>query len=175
MVCWGSSITAADRKRLNRLLRKVSSVMGFPLEPVEVVRGKRTAKLLSVMVDEFHPLEHTLSCGANSVKDWSNVPSKNPTNSYTIHKQYSVYICINWSFFFGHFWLLILYIHYYCVVLKCSWNFYTLCCYKIQISHTVRQIKELIYLELVCSFIHACTCIYTCPQKNTHKSLKNNI
>ncbi|KAI4890274.1 hypothetical protein NFI96_014045, partial [Prochilodus magdalenae] len=35
VVCWGSSISTADRKRLNRVIKKSSSVLGCPLDPVE--------------------------------------------------------------------------------------------------------------------------------------------
>lgn len=34
VVCWASSISTADRKRLNRLVKKVSAVLGYPqLQP----------------------------------------------------------------------------------------------------------------------------------------------
>uniref|UniRef100_A0AAZ1XZU0 RRP15-like protein n=1 Tax=Oreochromis aureus TaxID=47969 RepID=A0AAZ1XZU0_OREAU len=36
VVCWGGNISAGDRKRLNRLIRRASSVLGCPLDPVEV-------------------------------------------------------------------------------------------------------------------------------------------
>ena len=43
VVCWSSSITAADRKWLNILIRRASSVLGFPApDPVEVVGDRRT-------------------------------------------------------------------------------------------------------------------------------------
>ena len=37
VVCWGSSISTADRKRLDRLIRRTSSVRGYHLDPVEVM------------------------------------------------------------------------------------------------------------------------------------------
>ena len=37
VVCWNSSITAADRKRLNKLIKRASSVLGCSLDTVEVV------------------------------------------------------------------------------------------------------------------------------------------
>lgn len=37
VVFWGSSISTAGRKRLNRLGKKVSSVLGCILDPVEVM------------------------------------------------------------------------------------------------------------------------------------------
>ena len=41
VVCWSSSITAADRKRLNKLIRRASSVLRCSLGPVEVVGDSR--------------------------------------------------------------------------------------------------------------------------------------
>ncbi|KAI5095921.1 hypothetical protein C0J45_14351 [Silurus meridionalis] len=35
VVCWGSSISTADRKRLDKLIRKASSVLGIPLDTVQ--------------------------------------------------------------------------------------------------------------------------------------------
>ena len=37
VVCWGSSISTADRKRLERLIKKANSVLGCPLDSVMVV------------------------------------------------------------------------------------------------------------------------------------------
>lgn len=37
VACWDSSISTADRKIINRQLRKASSVLGCALDPVEVV------------------------------------------------------------------------------------------------------------------------------------------
>ncbi|KAI5104598.1 hypothetical protein C0J45_6224 [Silurus meridionalis] len=37
VVCWGSSISTADRKRLDKLIRKASSVLGIPLDTVQEV------------------------------------------------------------------------------------------------------------------------------------------
>lgn len=44
VVCWGSSISG-DRKKQNKLIKKVSSVLGCPLDPVEVVSDGKMAKL----------------------------------------------------------------------------------------------------------------------------------
>ena len=69
-VCWSSSITAADRKRLNKLIRKASSVLGCPLDPVEVVGDRRmTTKLLSIMEDASHPLQETVRSLGSSFSD----------------------------------------------------------------------------------------------------------
>ncbi|KAI5103517.1 hypothetical protein C0J45_7098 [Silurus meridionalis] len=38
VVCWGSSISTADRKRLDKLIRKASSVLGIPLDTVQEKR-----------------------------------------------------------------------------------------------------------------------------------------
>ena len=40
VACWSSSILAADRRRLDRFIKKASSILGCPLDPVEVVRER---------------------------------------------------------------------------------------------------------------------------------------
>jgi len=47
MVCWGSSISMADRKILDKLIKKASSVLGCPLDSVEVVGERRMMAKLS--------------------------------------------------------------------------------------------------------------------------------
>ena len=37
VVCWRSSISAADRRRFEKLIKKPSSIFGCPLDPVQVV------------------------------------------------------------------------------------------------------------------------------------------
>ena len=70
VVCWGSSITAADRRRLDKLIKKASSFLGCPLEPVEeVVERRTTAKLSTIMDRDPHPLQHTLTALRSSVSD----------------------------------------------------------------------------------------------------------
>ena len=70
VACWGSSISAADRKRLNRLVRKASSVLGSPLDTVEVVGDRRMAAKLSSLLDNVsHPLQDTLSSLCSSFSD----------------------------------------------------------------------------------------------------------
>nr|XP_008281790.1 PREDICTED: uncharacterized protein LOC103358552 [Stegastes partitus] len=61
VVCWSSSITAAERKSLNKLVKKAGSVLGCSLDPVEVVgdRGMMT-KLSSYMDITSHPLHGTV-------------------------------------------------------------------------------------------------------------------
>ena len=40
VVCWGGSSLCRDRKRLNKLVRRASSVLDCPLDLIEVV-GER--------------------------------------------------------------------------------------------------------------------------------------
>ncbi|KAG9346804.1 hypothetical protein JZ751_007145 [Albula glossodonta] len=63
-------ISTADRKRLNKLVKKASSVLGCPLDPVEVVGEKRMiAKLLSLMENMTHPMRDTLIALGSSFGD----------------------------------------------------------------------------------------------------------
>ena len=64
---WGSSISAADRRRLNKLVKKARSVLGYQLDTVEVVGDRRmTAKLSSLMDNTFHPMRHALAALSSS-------------------------------------------------------------------------------------------------------------
>ncbi len=37
VVCWGNSITADDKNRVNKLIKKAGSIVGCPLDPLESV------------------------------------------------------------------------------------------------------------------------------------------
>ena len=70
VVCWGSSISGADRKKLDKLIRKASSVLGRPLDPAEVVGERRMmAKLSSMMENDSHPLQDSLTALESSFSD----------------------------------------------------------------------------------------------------------
>ena len=61
-----SAGAAADRRRLDKLIMKASFILGCPLDPVQVVVESRMMdKLSSLLVQQFHPLQVTvtaLSC-----------------------------------------------------------------------------------------------------------------
>ena len=62
VVCWGSSITAAEAKKLNNLVKKAGSVLGCSLDPVEVVGdGRMMTKLSSILSNIHHPLHGTVA------------------------------------------------------------------------------------------------------------------
>ena len=70
VVCWSSSITAAERKRLDKLVKKAGSVLGCSLDPVEVVGARRmVAKLSSIMDNVSHPLHETVRALESSISD----------------------------------------------------------------------------------------------------------
>ncbi|KAI3355030.1 hypothetical protein L3Q82_017846 [Scortum barcoo] len=60
-VCWGSSIRASDTNRLDKIIKKAGSVLGFRLESFETVVERRMLnRLLSIMDNDQHPLHHTV-------------------------------------------------------------------------------------------------------------------
>ena len=70
VVSWASGISVVDRKRLDKIIRKASSVLGCPLDPVEVVGERRVrAKLSSLMDSVSHPLKDTLTGLESSFSD----------------------------------------------------------------------------------------------------------
>ncbi|KAI4894872.1 hypothetical protein NFI96_019185 [Prochilodus magdalenae] len=67
VVCWSSSISNADRKRLNRIIKKSSSVLGCHLDPVEVVGDERMrTKFKHVLKNLSHPMYHSLEALGSS-------------------------------------------------------------------------------------------------------------
>ncbi|KAI5103643.1 gastrula zinc finger protein XlCGF28.1-like [Silurus meridionalis] len=67
VVCWGSSISTADRKRLDKLIRKASSVLGIPLDTVQEVGERRmVTKLSSLLENASHPLYETVTSLSSS-------------------------------------------------------------------------------------------------------------
>lgn len=61
--CWGGSISAAERKRLEKLIRKASYVLGHPLDSLEVLGERRIiVKQLSITdTDTEYPMQDTLT------------------------------------------------------------------------------------------------------------------
>ncbi|KAI3374204.1 hypothetical protein L3Q82_006060 [Scortum barcoo] len=55
IVCWASSITDRDRRRMDRLVRRASSVLGCPLDSVEVVGNRRMMAKLSSLLNQHVP------------------------------------------------------------------------------------------------------------------------
>lgn len=55
--CWGDGIGSCDVNKLNKLVRKGSSVMGMELDSVETVTDKMmTGQLKTIMGSPSHPL-----------------------------------------------------------------------------------------------------------------------
>ncbi len=67
VVCWGSSIMTAVSKRLDKLIRKASSVLGCPLNPVQVVGERRMMAKPSSLLENN---SHTLTALKSSLSNW---------------------------------------------------------------------------------------------------------
>ncbi|KAI4902035.1 hypothetical protein NFI96_009944 [Prochilodus magdalenae] len=66
VVCWGS-ISTADRERLNRIIKKSSSVLGCHFDPVEVVGDRRMrTKFKHMLKNLSHPMYHSLEALGSS-------------------------------------------------------------------------------------------------------------
>ena len=67
VVCWRGGSTDRDRKRLNKLIKRASSVLDCPLDSMEVVGERRMlAKLTSIMDNTSHPLHDTVESLSSS-------------------------------------------------------------------------------------------------------------
>ncbi|XP_076012205.1 globoside alpha-1,3-N-acetylgalactosaminyltransferase 1-like [Genypterus blacodes] len=58
VVCWGCAGTERDRKRLNRLVRRASSVLDGPLDSIGVVGERRLLAMLTSIMDNTPHLPH---------------------------------------------------------------------------------------------------------------------
>ena len=54
--CWGGGIKAGESNRLNKLVRKASSVVGLELDSLEVVKRRMRVKFKSIVGNPSHPL-----------------------------------------------------------------------------------------------------------------------
>ena len=60
-VCWGGNVSVRDTGRLNKLIKKASSVVGLSLDQIEVLVERRLAsKCTAILLDPEHPLNSTL-------------------------------------------------------------------------------------------------------------------
>ncbi|XP_054643404.1 uncharacterized protein LOC129187756 isoform X2 [Dunckerocampus dactyliophorus] len=65
--CWRGDSTDRDRSRINRLIRRASSVLDGPLDSMEEVGERRMlAKLTSIMDNTSHPLHDTVGSLSSS-------------------------------------------------------------------------------------------------------------
>ncbi|XP_078264925.1 uncharacterized protein LOC144598602 [Rhinoraja longicauda] len=70
VVCWSSSISAAEGKRLDKLVRKASSVLGCPLDSVQAVGDRRMMAKLTLLLDnDSHPMQDTVTALSSSFSD----------------------------------------------------------------------------------------------------------
>ncbi|KAK7945276.1 hypothetical protein WMY93_001004 [Mugilogobius chulae] len=70
VVCWSSSITERERKKLDKVIKKSSSVLGCPLDSVREVGDRRVlARFTSMLDHESHPLQDALSALESSFSD----------------------------------------------------------------------------------------------------------
>ncbi|KAI3352301.1 hypothetical protein L3Q82_005275 [Scortum barcoo] len=67
VVYWGVGCSERDKKRLNRLIKRASSVCGCPLDSIEVMGERRAlAKLSTIMDNTSHPLHQTVGALSSS-------------------------------------------------------------------------------------------------------------
>ena len=69
-VCWGGSMTDRNSRRLDRLVKKASSVLGRSLDPLGAVVERRTRSIVqSILENDRHPL-HSILEGQRSSNSW---------------------------------------------------------------------------------------------------------
>lgn len=62
VVCWGRRLKAADKHRLNKLIRNLnltaSDVVGVELDSLTAVSDRTLSKLPGILMNSFHPLHN---------------------------------------------------------------------------------------------------------------------
>ncbi|XP_036395492.1 upstream-binding protein 1-like [Megalops cyprinoides] len=82
VVCWGGGCMDRDRRRLDKLIRRASSVLDSPLDSVEEVGEKRMlSKLASIMDNTSHPLRESVVALSSSFNIPMSVGITNPKTS----------------------------------------------------------------------------------------------
>ena len=78
VVCWGGSTTKKDSSRLDKLTRRVGSVVGMKLDSLVSVAEERTLnKLLAIMDNASHPLHTTITNQRSLFSDRLLLPRTN--------------------------------------------------------------------------------------------------
>ena len=73
---WGGSITAMDKSRINKAIKKAGSIVGLPLDSLETIIAKRTrSKLNSILSFEDHPLYNIFHALRSSFSNRFRMPS----------------------------------------------------------------------------------------------------
>ncbi len=71
VVCWGGGIRAGEASRLNKLVRKASSVVGLDLDSLESVAERRIKyKIKNILNNPSHPLYDDLWQMGRSFSHW---------------------------------------------------------------------------------------------------------
>lgn len=75
VVSWGSSITAKDTDKLNKIIRKATSVLGAKLDTAEMETERQMlAKVSTIMKNSSHTLHKTLQ-GQKEYTEWQIAPA----------------------------------------------------------------------------------------------------
>ena len=70
VLCWGGSITVADKNRINKMIKKAGSVIGLPPDSLETTITKRTRRKLNTILSfEGHPLYSVFNAQRSSFSD----------------------------------------------------------------------------------------------------------
>lgn len=86
VVWWCSSISVADRMKLDKLMRKASFILRLPLKSVKVEERRMVDKLSSLMKNDGHPLCDTVLALSSAFRDRLIHPSclKERLHSYLL-------------------------------------------------------------------------------------------
>ena len=85
VVCWGGGIKAWELNKLNRTIKKASSVVGLRIEGLQSVAERRIRdKLNSIKVNPSHPLYGDLQERVSTFSQRLTLPPKMHTERYRL-------------------------------------------------------------------------------------------
>ena len=85
VVCWGGGIKAWELNKLNKTIKKASSVVGLQMEGLQSVAERRIRdKLNAIMVNPSHPLYGDLQDRKSTFSQRLTFPPKMHTERYRL-------------------------------------------------------------------------------------------
>ena len=85
VVCWGGGIKAGEQNKLNKLIKKASSVVGLRMESVQSVAERRIRdKLKAMLANTSHPLYGTLQDRTSTFSRRLTLPPRMNSERYRL-------------------------------------------------------------------------------------------
>ena len=85
VVCWGGGIKAGEQNKLNKIIKKASSVVGLQMESLKSVAERRIRdKLNSILSNTSHPFHAMLQDRTSAFSRRLTLPPRMHTERYRL-------------------------------------------------------------------------------------------